>query len=195
MRCKYLLIFVYIFLVQCTTKKHKDPHVIIETKWGDIEVELYPDKAPQSTAAFLKYVDSGFYKNSHFYRVLKVDNQPSNAGKAELIQGGMYKSNYKKSRSVPGIPHESTQLTGLRHTEGTLSFARQEPGTARTEFFITIGEQTGLDHGGTNNVDGEGYAAFGKVVKGMDIVHKIQRQPDYDQTFDPLVAIYDITRF
>ncbi|MEJ7672223.1 MAG: peptidylprolyl isomerase [Chitinophagaceae bacterium] len=77
--------------------------MIIETKFGDIEIELYPDKAPKTVGAFLSYVDSGFYKNTTFYRVLKEENQPSASFKSELIQGGMWHTNYKKGISLPGI--------------------------------------------------------------------------------------------
>jgi peptidyl-prolyl cis-trans isomerase A (cyclophilin A) len=85
-------------------------------------------------------------------------------------------------------------LTKLHHGDGTISLARLEPGTATTEFFICLDDQPGLDYGGENIADGQGYAAFGKVVKGMDIVRKIYRQNENDQYFDPPVAIYKITR-
>ncbi len=129
-------------------KHYQNPHVAIQTALGDIEIELYPGQAPKSVAAFLSYVDSGLYKNSSFYRVLNDDNQPSNAPKSELIQGGIWKTNYKKSASLPGIPHETTQQTHLLHTNGVISLARQAPGTAGTEFFICIGDQPGVDYGG-----------------------------------------------
>ena len=176
----------------CATR-YPNPHIVIETKFGVIEVELYSDKAPKTVAAFLRNIDSGFYKNTSFYRVLNMDNQPSNAPKTELIQGGLWRTS-KKRDYLPGIPHENTRQTGIDHKNGTISMARLAPGTATTEFFICIGNQPGLDYGGDNNPDGQGYAAFGKVVKGMDVIRLIQRKKEDDQYFEPPVNIYDIKR-
>ena len=170
------------------------PHIIIKTAAGDVECELYAKKAPKSVAAFLSYVDSGIYNNASFYRVLNDDNQASNAEKSELIQGGIWRTNHKKAVSLAGTPHESTQLTHILHKDGVLSLARSEPGTATTEFFICIGDQPGFDFGGENNPDGQGYAAFGKVVRGLDIVRNIYARPENNQSFDPPVVIYNITR-
>jgi peptidyl-prolyl cis-trans isomerase A (cyclophilin A) len=177
----------------CATH-YQNPHIEIQTSLGDIEVELYPSKAPKTAGAFLSYVDSGFYKNGSFYRVLTDDNQPSNAPKSELVQGGIWKTNHHKAVSLPGIPHETTKQSGLLHTNGAISLARLQPGSATTEFFICVGDQPGFDYGGDNNPDGQGYAAFGRVVKGMDIVLKIYNQRESDQAFDPPVPIYDIIR-
>jgi peptidyl-prolyl cis-trans isomerase A (cyclophilin A) len=194
MSFRAILIAFLLVIISCSSNKYKNPHIEIQTRLGDIEVELYPDKAPKSVAAFLSYVDSGFYKNSSFYRILNDENQPSNAPKSELIQGGIWKTNYKKSSTLPGIPHETTQQTGILHKDGVISLARQEPGTATTEFFICVGDQPGFDFGGENNADKQGYAAFGKVVKGMDIVRQIYRRPEEDQAFTPPVDIYNIVR-
>lgn len=195
MKHTILFIFFVLYLLACGPRQTGNPLVEIQTRLGDIVVELYPGQAPLSVARFLSNVDSGYYENSFFYRVLNDGNQPSNAGKAALIQGGLWKSRYKTGERLPGIPHESTQRTNLKHTDGTLSFARQEPGTAKAEFFIVIGDQPGLDYGGTNNPDGQGYAAFGKVIQGLAIVYKIQQQPEYEQTLDPLIPIYKIIRY
>jgi peptidyl-prolyl cis-trans isomerase A (cyclophilin A) len=194
MSFRVILLSFLLILISCSSNKYKNPHIEIQTRLGDIEVELYPDKAPKSVAAFLSYIDSGFYKNSSFYRILNDENQPSNAPKSELIQGGIWKTNYKKSSTLPGIPHETTQQTGILHKDGVISLARQEPGTATTEFFICVGDQPGFDYGGENNADKQGYAAFGKVVKGMDIVRQIYRRPEEDQAFTPPVDIYNIVR-
>ncbi len=174
-------------------KKDDKPAVILRTAEGDIHIELYPRKAPQSVKAFLSLVDKGFYKRSSFYRVLNDENQPSNAPKAELLQGGLW-SRTKKRPDLPRIPHESTKITGLHHETGTVSLAREEPGSASSEFFICMANQPGLDYGGENNPDGEGYAAFGKVTRGMEVVRKIFRQPESDQYFDPPILIMDIKR-
>ncbi len=181
-------------IISCGHPALKEPHVLIETEAGDIELELYSDKAPKTVAAFLSYVDAGYYKGSLFYRVLTDDNQPSNAPKANLIQGGIWKTNYKKATSLPGIPHEPTNTTSIFHKDAVISLARMEPGTATTEFFICVGDQPGFDYGGDNNPDKQGYAAFGKCVKGMDIVRRIYNRHSYEQAFDPPVAIINIKK-
>lgn len=193
-RFYYVIVLIIISLVACSSPKYKYPHVIIETGFGDIEAEIYTDKAPKTASAFLRYVDSGLYDRSNFYRVLTVDNQPSNAAKAKLIQGGIWKTAPARALAMPGIPHETTQQTGIKHTDGVLSMARLAPGTATTEFFICVGNQPGFDYGGENNPDGQGYATFGKVVKGMSVVRKIYDQPENDQAFTPPVAIISIRR-
>ena len=194
MKSKLLYLLFIQSLLSCSHPKYKDPHVLIQTNFGDIEVELNPDKAPKSVAAFLSYVDSGFYKNSSFYRVLKEEDQPSASFKSELIQGGIWQTNYKKGSSLPGIPHEPTNQTGLLHKNGTISLARTAPGTASSEFFICIGDQPAYDYGGQANVDGLGFAAFGKVIKGMNIVRKIHHQPDYEEAFEKPIEIFNIKR-
>ena len=194
MRNQYLLIVTISLLMAACSTKYKNPHIEIQTSKGDIEVELYPDQAPKSVQAFLSYVKAGYYKNSSFYRVLNDENQPSNAPKAELIQGGLYKSNPKVHDTLPGIPHETTQQTHIQHKSGVISLARLAPGTATSEFFICLADQPGFDYGGENNPDKQGYAAFGKVVKGMDIVQKIYTQSENDQSFDPPVPIYNIVQ-
>jgi len=195
MRTHYLLISCFIFLLSCGGgSNNRQPHVQIKTAAGDIELELYPEQAPKTVAAFLSYVDSGFYRNSSFYRVLNDDNQSSEADRSNLIQGGIWRTDQKKASSLPGVPHESTQLTHILHKDGVISLARTAPGTATTEFFICIGPQPGFDFGGDNNPDKQGYAAFGKVVKGLDIVRNIYARPENNQSFDPPVPIYDIIR-
>lgn len=183
---KFVLVFIYL-VTACSSSKYENPHIKIETKYGDIEVELYPKQAPKSVTAFLSYIDSGYYKNATFYRVLRDDEQPTNAPKSELIQGGLWKTNYKLSASLSGIKHETTQQTKILHKDGTISLARLEPGTANTEFFICVGDQPGFDYGGANNADGQGYAAFGKVVKGMNVVRIIYDAPEADGEFEPLI--------
>ncbi len=177
-------------------KKYRQPAVKIETNYGDIIVELYPDKAPKTVAAFLSYVDSGYYKGGTFYRVLKGEDQPSNAFKSDLIQGGIWQTKNKMQIKIPGIPLETTQQTGLHHHDGTISLARLGPDTGNTEFFILIGDQAGkdYDYGGDANADGQGFAAFGQVVDGMDVVKQIHEQPDYNTNFTPPIAINNIVK-
>ena len=190
-----LIISALLFFISCAEKSNKGyPVVAIETKYGKIEIELYTDKAPQTAGAFLRFVDSGFYENTSFYRVLNVSNQPSNATKTEILQGGLWRTKNEKARSIPGIPHESTGTTGVLHKDGIISVARLAPGTANCEFFICIDDQPGLDEGGENVEDKLGYAAFGKVIRGMSVVRKIYTQNDRNQYLDPPVAIYNIRR-
>ena len=184
-----------LLLLSCHTAHNPDtPRVIIQTQAGDIEVELYPRQAPRTVAAFLSDVDSGFYKRSCFYRVLNEENQATGTDPSELIQGGIWRTNHAKAVSLPGVPHETTQQTHILHTDGVISLARQAPGTATTEFFICVGDQPGFDYGGHNNPDGQGYASFGRVIKGMDVVRAIYGMPESDQSFTPPVANYNITR-
>ncbi len=194
MKQLFSFLFVVMIFVGCSSKRYNHPHVLIQTDAGDIEAELYTDKAPKTAGTFLQNAENGLYQKSSFYRILNDDNQPSDAPKSELIQGGIWKSNYKKASSLPGIPHESTKQTGILHRNGILSMARLEPGTASSEFFICIGDQPGFDFGGDNNPDGKGYAAFGKVVRGMDIVNRIYNRPENNQAFTPPVTIRNIKK-
>jgi peptidyl-prolyl cis-trans isomerase A (cyclophilin A) len=188
------IIAASLLLISCgsKTRTSNTPHVVIKTGYGEIELELYANQAPKTVQAFLSYIDSGYYKNSQFYRVLTIENQPSNAPKTELIQGGIWKTNYARASTLPGIPHESTQQTGIEHKDGTISLARGAPGTAGSEFFICLGRQKGLDAGGENIADRQGFAAFGRVVKGMSVLRKIYKQRESEQYFRPPIPIYNI---
>lgn len=194
MNIRGILLLVSIVILNGCKPKYKNPHIEIQTSVGEIEVELYPEQAPKSVAAFLKNVEAGYYNNTSFYRVLSRDNQATDADKTELIQGGLWGKKDKSNLNIAGIPHETTQQTKLLHKDGTISFARLEPGTATTEFFICLGDQPSLDYGSESNPDKQGYAAFGKVVKGMDVVHTIYNRPETDQHFDNPIDIYDIVR-
>lgn len=190
---KYLIVAICFTVVSCNQPKYKNPHILIDTSLGDIEVELFPDKAPKTVAAFLSYVDSGFYDKTSFYRVLKSDDSPSD-NNTGIIQGGLWQTNPNKKITIPGIPHETTTQSGLTHQSGTISLARLAPGTANTEFFICIGDQSPLDAGSSGTEDGQGYAAFGKVFKGMPIVRKIQAKESQGDKFDAPIEIRKITR-
>ena len=187
-------LFLTGLLLSCHSSDPDKPHVVIRTRAGDIEVELYLRQAPRTVGAFLSYIDSGFYKNGSFYRVLNEDNQPTGTDFSKLIQGGIWKTSHAKAVALPGVPHETTRQTHILHTDGVISLARMAPGTGTTEFFICIGDQAGFDYGGANNPDGQGYAAFGKVVKGMDVVRAIYAEPENNQSFTPQIAILNIER-
>ena len=194
MRRSLLYLLPILLVTACHSSDPNLPHVMIQTPAGDVEVELNLRQAPKTAGAFLSYVDSGFYKNGSFYRVLNEDNQTTGSPVSNLIQGGIWKTNHKKAISLPGVPHEPTSLTHIRHTDGVVSLARDKPGTGTTEFFICVGNQPGFDFGGENNPDGQGYAAFGKVVKGMDVVRTLYARPESDQSFTPQIPIYNIVR-
>lgn len=190
---KYVIFFLAgTLLFSCSRKNYKEPHILISTRYGDIEAELYPDKAPKTVAAFLSYVDERLYKNTSFYRVIKEDDLSSgyNSG---LIQGGVWQVNSSKL-PVQKIEHESTKQSGLSHTNGTLSLARTTPGSASSEFFICIGNQSQFNAGASQVPDSLGFAAFGRVVKGMDAVRKIQSQKNTGDKFDEQIIIDNIER-
>ena len=115
-------------------------------------------------------------------------NQPQNKIKIEVIQGGIDDT----TKMFPPIKHESTRVTGILHKDGVISMARNEPGSETSEFFICIGDQPSLDYGGMRNPDGQGFSAFGKVIKGMDVVRKIQKMHSVNQSLKPPVKIFDI---
>lgn len=167
-------------------------HILFETEFGGITFELYPKNAPLTVANFLAYVDENRFIGACFYRVVHLDNQPNNDIKIEVIQGGLKEDDHPQG--LPPIPHETTAETGIHHTHGTISMARNEPGTASSEFFICINDQPELDFGGRRNPDGQGFSAFGRVVKGMDIVAKIQSQPAEDQYLIKDISITNIGR-
>lgn len=188
------LSFISLLIASCSNVKSDYPVVEISTPSGKIYVEIYEDRAPKTSAAFLKNVDDKLYENSSFYRILNRENQPSDASKSELIQGGIWEKNADKAQSLQGIPHESTDITGILHKRGTISLARQDTGTATTEFFILLEDDEGYDYGGEANPDKQGYAAFGRVVKGMDVVNQIYNHPTSGQRFQKSIPIYKIER-
>jgi len=164
-----------------------NPHILIQTDLGDIVVELYPQQAPITVNNFLRYVAENRFADAAFYRVVRADNQPDNKIKIAVIQGGLQVDEHPLM--LPPIPHETTQQTGLRHEDGTLSMARNEPGSASSEFFICVGDEPELDFGGKRNPDGAGFAAFGKVLAGHDVVQKIHQSPAREQALEPNIAI------
>lgn len=170
--------------------QNNNPRVLIKTQPGNILLELYPHQAPVTVRNFLRYIAENRFQEATFHRTVRMDNQPNNVYKIEVIQGGLRDDDHPLS--LPPIAHETTRQTGILHTNGTLSMARNEPGTASSDFFICIGDQPELDFGGRRNPDGQGFAAFGKVVEGMDVVHKIHNSPAREQTLEPSIPIQRI---
>ncbi|MBL4870575.1 MAG: peptidylprolyl isomerase [Robiginitomaculum sp.] len=150
----------------------KMPRVVLETELGIIEIEIYSEQAPLTAQNFLYYVDNNLYDGEGFYRVVRPETDPLGMG-MEIIQGGLLAM---ETVTAP-IDHETTQMSGLSHIDGAISMARDEPGTGSAAyFFISIGDNTFLDYAGKRNPDGQGYAVFGQIVKGMDVVRAIQMQ-------------------
>jgi peptidyl-prolyl cis-trans isomerase A (cyclophilin A) len=168
----------------------KPVRVQLRTELGDIEIELSP-KAPKTVANFLRYVDGGYYDGGRFHRTVTPGNQPGNTVKIEVIQAGVRP---ELAKELPPIALERTKDTGLSHKDGTISMARDGPDTATGDFFLCVGDQPELDFGGKRNPDGQGFAAFGRVVKGMDVVKKIQLAPAAGQTLTPPVRITKAVR-
>ncbi len=182
---RILSVFLIALVFSACTKY---PEIVIKTELGDIRVVLYKNEAPITVHNFLLYVHNNAFENSTFYRAVTMNNQPSNDVKIEVIQGGLYDDN----KMYDPIKHETTEMTGILHKDGVISMARLEPGTATSEYFICVGDQPELDFGGKRNPDGQGFAAFGRVIDGMDIIKTIHAQPEEGQMLNPRVKVYNI---
>jgi peptidyl-prolyl cis-trans isomerase A (cyclophilin A) len=185
-----LLLLSTLLLTGCGLQQQR-PVVLMQTAFGDIKAELYTDKAPVTAGNFVRYVKEGRFKDAVFYRVVRMDNQPNDKVKIQVLQGGLYDDNHPSK--LPMIRHETTKETGVRHKNGTLSMARWGPGTADSEFSICIGDQPELDFGGKRNPDGQGFAAFGRVIDGMDVVRKIHARNAEGQTLKPFIKIEQLS--
>lgn len=144
--------------------------VSLLTSEGPILLELEKERAPITTANFLRYVDAKRFDNTSFYRAVSVPNEPE----LGLVQGGV---KFDPRRMFPPIAHEPTSKTGLRHSDGTISMARNAPGTAAADFFIVLGDMSYMDANPAGTGDTAGYAAFGHVVEGMDVLRRILAAP------------------
>ena len=152
----------------------RKPRVVIKTGRGSIVVELEAQKAPLTSANFLRYVDARSYDGGTFFRAARTPGQPKD--------GTIVGAPDAKVRPFPPIRHESTTKTGLKHLNGTLSLGRFAPGTATSNFFICVGDQPYLDANPGASGDNLGYAAFGRVVDGMSVVEKILSLPTNGET-------------
>lgn len=189
------IFFALIPIIIWACNEKSNPKVLIETESGNIVVEVDVENAPITGNNFLAYADSGKYDGlAYFYRTLTLENQPENKVKIEVIQAGFFEDSLIEKYQFTPIIHETTNQTGILHKKGTISMARAEVGTASSEFFICIGNQPELDFGGKRNPDGQGFAAFGKVVEGMDVVKKIQTLPNSEQYIDNPVKIIKVSR-
>ena len=162
------------------------------TELGEIAVALDEKHAPVTVKNFLRYVAAKAYDGGSFYRTVTTmpDNQPDKAIKINVIQGGARAG----VKDFPPIALERTNKTGIKHKDGVVSMARDTPDSATQAIFICVGDHPELDFGGRRNPDGQGFAAFGRVVRGMEIVTKIHRGKADGQSLTPQIAIKKVTR-
>lgn len=187
-----LLVLLAVLTGTAAQEPAKPVHVVIETGAGEIEAEIDTVRAPITAANFLKYVDAGLFDGGRFFRTVRPDNQVDKPVKIAVIQAAG--SRERRADFLPAIPLERTNVTGLSHKDGTLSMARSTPDTARDSFSICVGDQPALDFGGARQPDGQGFAAFGRVVRGMDVVRTIQMGPANGETLTPPIAILRVRR-
>lgn len=180
---KFLRVIIFNFFALSVSLSYAAPretvttNIAFKTSKGDIIIELYNQIAPITVDNFLRHLDGGHYDGSSFYRTVTHQND-NGSPKIEVIQGGLGDID----KPFPAISHESTNITKLKHEDGTISMSRGEVNSATSDFFICIGSQQGLDFGGERNNDGQGFAAFGKVIEGMDIVRDINGMPSNKKT-------------
>jgi peptidyl-prolyl cis-trans isomerase A (cyclophilin A) len=149
-------------------RRYETVRVTLTTALGPVVVELESERAPLTTANFLRYVDQRRLDGTAFYRALDLGRGYG------LVQGG---SKNEPRRTLPPIAHEPTSRTGLSHTDGAISMARGAPGTARGDFFIVVGDLVSLDAQTGGSGDPDGFAVFGRVVEGMEVVRQIMAAP------------------
>lgn len=172
--------------------------VAFETEKGTIEIEIDEAHAPLTAANFLKYVDGKFFDGGTINRSVRPDNTVRHDVEIQVIQFQIDPA--RRRDQFPPVPLERTSVTGLKHVDGAVSMARNGPDTATASFSIAIGDQPEMDFGGKRNPDGQGFAAFGRVVRGMDVVKAIQaaptgqRGPYATETLDPPIKILKASR-
>jgi peptidyl-prolyl cis-trans isomerase A (cyclophilin A) len=166
--------------------------VVIETSIGSIEVAVDPVQAPLTAANFLRYVDAKMYDGGRFHRAVRLDNQVRKDVVIEVIQGGRSPERSKTEKGFGAIPLERTSVTTLKHVDGAISMARGATAdSASSDFFLCVGPQPALDFGGARAADGQGFAAFGRVTSGMDVVRRIQagQTNDREQLIEPVAIV------
>ena len=171
LRC--VLLALSALTLSVTSQAQDSVEVVMSTSLGDVRIELYANRAPVTVSNFLRHVDGGHYEGGSFYRTVTNENDNGNP-KIEVIQGGLGSG---VAAPFEPIAHEDTGATGILHTDGVVSMARDSVGTASSEFFICLGDQPGLDYGNVRNPDEQGFAAFGRVIDGMEVVKRIHESP------------------
>jgi peptidyl-prolyl cis-trans isomerase A (cyclophilin A) len=195
LNCFLIALLIIVWSCNNQPKKYDHPTIDIQTYFGDIIIELYPEKAPKTVCGFLSFVDSGYFKNTSFYRILTKDDESMNAAKTNLIQGGLWQTKLKLQQKLAGIPLETTKQTGILHKAGVLSLARgEEENSGNTEFFICLDDEPDYDYGGDASPDKKGYVTFGRVISGMKYVKQIHEQPEFETNFLPPIKIINIKR-
>jgi peptidyl-prolyl cis-trans isomerase A (cyclophilin A) len=154
------------------------PKVVVQTGQGRMVLELEAEKAPITVANFLHYVDTGRYDGASIYRASRAPGAPT----IGIIEGGLQND---PAKLFAPIAHESTTMTGLAHVDGTISMARDAPGTATADFFICCGPASYLDANPSAPGDNAGYAAFGTVIEGMDVARAILALPTPGKALNP----------
>ena len=169
----------WVAAVQTPSEARPNASVIFETEKGNIELEVDSVHAPVSAANFLKYVDAGFYNGGNVNRAVRPDNTVRHDVEIQVIQFQI--DSTRRPELFPPIPLERTNATGLTHVDGAISMARNGPDTATASFSIVIGDQPEMNFGGRRNPDGQGFAVFGRVIRGMDVVRAIHASPTGSQ--------------
>ncbi len=169
--------------------------VVFETSLGAITIEVNVAKAPGTAANFLKYVEGGLYDGGRFHRTVRSDTETRTDVPIQVVQA----TRAPRTADTPGfapLPLERTSVTGLTHVDGAVSMARASADTAVADFFICLGPQPLLDFGGARNTDGQGFAVFGRVIAGMDVVKKIHAAAvrEGTQNLAPPIAIIKARR-
>lgn len=164
----------------------------IHTEVGDIRIQIDLRRAPGTCANFMRYVDAGLFTGGRFHRTVRLDEDqyPNNAVPIEVIQAGIDPA--REGDKFEAIALERTRDTGLKHVDGAVSMARFLADSATADFFICVGDQPQLDFGGKRNPDGQGFAAFGRVTGGMDVVQRIHDAPHDVQKLAPPIRILAI---
>ena len=178
------------FVAQTTPMQvYYHPRVTFRTEYGSITISLDATHAPITTCNFLRYVQQGRFSRGSFFRTVVSDSDVG-SGTINVIEAAT-----RQGSNDPGlgpIPLERTRDTGLSHLAGTISMAREGPNTATSSFFIVVEDSPSLDFGGTNNPDGQGFAAFGQVVAGMETVHGIHRADATAEALDDPVLFSQV---
>lgn len=185
----FLLVLAQALLLEWTPglAQARFRQAVIVTELGTITVELDIERAPVTAANFLRYAEAGHYEGGSFFRTVTLDNQAGSEFKIQVIQAGTHP--WYGNFEFDPIPLETTRETGLRHERGTISMARGAPNSATSSFFVCVDDEPELDFGGRRNPDGQGFAAFGRVVDGMEVVDRIHRANAKGQALLPVVGI------
>jgi peptidyl-prolyl cis-trans isomerase A (cyclophilin A) len=195
MVCMHRRLLLAAPLLACLPTHAADARVYtrVDTELGAFVIAVDPARAPLTVANYLAYVDAKQLDGGKVYRIVTLANQPASKHKIEVVQWGRHQADDEKAPRPP-IVHETTAVTGLKHRNGTVSMARLGPGTATAEFFICMGDQPELDFGGRRNPDGQGFAAFGQVVAGDDVVKALYGKAEAEQYLKQPIAVRSVRR-